>query len=268
MRVSDFKNYRDFIRYRIEQSPRKGHGQFKKMADFLGIQTSMLSQIMAGHREMNAESASLLCEFFGLNDLESDTFLCLVQLARAGNSRLKAQLERQLKVLRTQSEKVEKRISKERELDEATKAVFYSQWYYSGVRLVTALDGCNTVDAISERLRLPRSQVTRVVEFLVENGLCAYRDGKLQYGPQSTHVNADSPLVARHHSNWRLKAMENFEGLNSSELVFTSPVAVSQKDALTIRRRLLETIEDWARISDQSPSERLMCLNIDWVEIE
>jgi uncharacterized protein (TIGR02147 family) len=268
MQVYDFKDYRAFIRDRLERLPKKGHGQFKKMAEHLGIQTSMLSQIMAGHREMNSESASLLCEFFGLNDMESDMFLCLVQLARAGNTRLKAQLERQLRTLRTQSEKIEKRISKEKELDEATKAIFYSQWYYSGVRLVTALDGCDTVDAISTRLRLPRAQVARVVEFLVNHGLCVSQNGKLSYGPQSTHVSADSPLAARHHANWRYKAIENFEGLKPWELVFTSPVAVSQKDATLIRRQLLDVVDQWAKIADQSSSERLMCLNLDWIEVE
>jgi uncharacterized protein (TIGR02147 family) len=267
MRISDFKDYRVFIRHRIEQLPRKGHGQFKKMADFLGIQTSMLSQIMAGHREMNAESASLLCEFFGLSDLESDIFLCLVQLARAGNPRLRTQLERQLKALYVQNEKIEKRIPKERELDESTKSVFYSQWYYSGIRLATALDGCNTVEAISDRLQLPRALVTRVLEFLVNNGLCVQNDEKLSYGPQSTHVSAESPLVTRHHANWRLKTMEGFEGLGPSELLFTSPVAVSRKDAEVIRRKLLDTIDEWAKIADRSPSEKLMCLNIDWIEI-
>jgi uncharacterized protein (TIGR02147 family) len=268
MRIFEFKDYRAFIRHHVEQLPHRGHGQFKKMADFLGIQTSMLSQIMSGHREMNAESASLLCEFFGLNDLEADIFLCLVQLARAGNARLKAQLERQLASLRAQGGKIEKRITKERELDEATKAIFYSQWYYSGIRLSTALPGCDTIEAISDKLRLPRGLVSRVVEFLVKNGLCVDRGGNLTYGPRSTHVNAESPLVARHHMNWRLKTMENLEGLKPWELVFTSPVAVSQKDAEAIRRKLLDAVDDWAKIADQSPSERLMCLNLDWVEIE
>jgi hypothetical protein len=61
--------------------------------------------------------------------------------------------------------------------------------------------------------------------------------------------------------------MEGFEGLGPSELLFTSPVAVSRKDAEVIRRKLLDTIDEWAKIADRSPSEKLMCLNIDWIEI-
>ncbi len=268
MQLFECKDYRAFIREWVKSQPRNGHGQFRKMAEFLGIQTSMLSQIMASHREMNAETASSLAEFFSLNELESDYFLCLVQLERAGNQRLKSQMKRQLEKLHEQSQKIEKRISKTRELDEPTKAIFYSQWYYSAVRLVTALKGIDTIEAIAERLRLSRAQVARVTRFLVKHGLCVYNGDKLHYGPQSTHVSAESPLAARHHLNWRLKAMENLEGLKSTELVFTSPVAVSKKDAELLRSRFLEMIDEWAKVVDHSPSEQLMCLNIDWVEIE
>jgi uncharacterized protein (TIGR02147 family) len=268
MSVFEFENYRAFIRSRVDSMPRKGHGQFRKMADFLGIQTSMLSQIMAGHREMNPETAASLCEFFGLGDLESDYFLCLVQIERAGNARLKAQLRRQLKSLHTKSAEVAKRIPKDRELDDTAKATFYSQWYYSGIRLLSSIDEMSSIDAIAKYARLPRSLVVRAVEFLLANGLCVSKNGRLSYGPQSTHIGADSPIATRHHLNWRMKAMENFEGLKASEIVFTSPVVVSAADAEIIRRKLLDAIEDCVKVVDQSPSERLMCLNLDWVEIE
>ncbi len=269
MSVFNFENYRAFIRNRVDSMPRKGHGQFRKMADFLGIQTSMLSQIMAGFREMNAETAASLCEYFGLNDLESDYFLCLVQMERAGNSRLKAQLRRQLKALHAKSAEIEKRIPKVHELDDTAKATFYSQWYYSGIRLLTAIDEMSSIDALARRIRLPRNVVARAVEFLLANGLCVNnKDGRLSYGPRSTHVGADSPLVTRHHLNWRLKTIENLEGLKPDEIVFTSPVVVSSADAVVIRRKLLDAIEGCVKLADQSPSERLMCLNLDWVEIE
>lgn len=268
MSVFDYESYRAFIRNRVDSMPRKGHGQFRRIADFLGIQTSMLSQIMAGHREMNAETAALLCEFFGLNDLESDYFLCLVQLERAGNNRLRTQLRRQLKTLHAKSAEVEKRIPKVRELDDTAKATFYSQWYYSGIRLLTSIEEMNSIDALARRTRLPRNVVARAVEFLLSQGLCVSKNGMLSYGPQSTHIGADSSLVTRHHLNWRLKAMENLEGLKPSEIAFTSPVVVSAKDAEVIRRKLLDAIEDCVKIVDQSPSERLMCFNLDWVEIE
>jgi uncharacterized protein (TIGR02147 family) len=268
MSVFNFEDYRAFIRKRVDAMPRKGHGEFRKMAEFLGIQTSMLSQIMAGHREMNAETAASLCEYFGLNDLESDYFLCLVQIERAGSARLKAQLRRQLEMLHARSAEVEKRVSKTHELDDTARATFYSQWYYSGIRLLTAIEGMTSIDAIVQRVRLPRGAVARAVEFLLSHGLCQSKNGKLSYGPQSTHIGANSPLVTRHHLNWRLKAMENLEGLKPSELVFTSPVVVSVKDAEIIRRKLLDAIEDCVKVVDQSPSERLMCLNVDWVEIE
>ncbi len=268
MSVFDFDHYRDFIGHWIEKQPRGGYGQFKKIAVYLQIQTSMLSQVMSGDRELSVEAASALCEYLGLNELESDYFLTLVLYEKAGTERLRQQLKKQLSRVRKQGTEIKNRMPKHVELSESAKATFYSHWYYSGIRLSTAIQGLHSMDALASRLGLPLSLVVKVSEFLVENGLCVMKDDGIHVGPQGTHVASDSPLINRHHSNWRLKAMECFEGLRSDELVFTGPAVISKKDGEKIKAMLLDVIDRWGKVVDQSGSEKLSCLNIDWVDIE
>ena len=105
-----------------------------------------------------------------------------------------------------------------------------------------------------------------MLEFLVSVGLCTEAEGEYQVGVSRTHIEKGSVLTNRHHSNWRLKAIEHFERLGSEELAFTAPLTISERDAKAVYSELLESV---ARISERvskSNSEKLYCLNIDWFE--
>ena len=267
MKIYDFTDYRQFIRQKVSSTPGGGHGQYRRIAEHLDVPTSMVSQVMSGHRELSLESASLLAEYFALPDQEADYFLVLVELERAGNTSLKTRLKRRLEELRKKGSELSERIRHEKSLSEREKLIFYSQWYYSGVRLLTSIEGKNSIDVIAESLKLSRTKVAQIVEFLLATGLCVEEKGRIKIGPQSTHVGNDSPMVLRHHLNWRLKAMSQFAVPQDHELVFTGPVTLSQEACVEVKKRILALIDEWGEIVDEARPEKLACLNIDWVEI-
>lgn len=267
MKVFEFTDYRQFIRFRVESTPGGGRGQYRRIAEHLDIPTSMVSQVMSGARELNLELASLLAEYFGLTDAEADYLLNLVELERAGNPSLRARLRKRLELARKKGMELSQRIEHERTLSEREKLVFYSQWYYSGIRLLTSIEGRNSLNAIADDLRLPRTLVGQVVEFLLSTGLCIEEKGKIRIGPKSTHVGNDSPMVIRHHMNWRLKSMSQMKEPREHEVIFTGPVTLSLEACHEVKKRLLHLIDDWGKIVDSSKEEKLACLNIDWVEI-
>lgn len=103
------------------------------------------------------------------------------------------------------------------------------------------------------------------LDFLLAHGLCVDDGtGGVRMGPRRTHVPSSSPLVGRHHVNWRLKAIQAIPRTESSDLFFTSPMTFALKDKETIRRLLLDYIQDVNAVVDPSPSEMLGCLNIDF----
>lgn len=267
MRVFDFESYRDFVRTRIKAMPRNGRGQFGKIAAHLKMHTTLVSQVFRGDKNLTLEQACLLAEYLGMGELESDYFLTLVEVERAGSAKLKRMLDKRLKQLKTQAKQVSSHLPRAKVLTDEDKAIFYSDWYYSGIRLLTSLPKYQNRDALAVFLSLPPSIIGKAVEFLLRTGLCEEESGRLRMGSSRTHISPDSPLVYRHHTNWRLKAMQRFPAVSEDEIVFTAPLTIARADVPAVREVITELIEKVSRIVEHSEPERLACLNIDWVGI-
>jgi uncharacterized protein (TIGR02147 family) len=264
MKVFDFENYRDFLRLTLQNLPKRGHGQAAKIAQALDIHPSLVTLVLQGKKDFTLEQASDLAEFWGFSELEADYFVALVGVARAGRESLRRRLRRQLGKLRAQAATLKDLIPPATELSAEAKSIFYSQWYYSAIRMLSSLERYHSADAIADRLGLPRAKVNVALEFLLRHGLCVEEAGKLRMGAQSTHVGNDSPLVTRHHVNWRERGIACVENMRDDELFFTSPVSIARKDVPRVRKVLVQAIEDAFKIIDPSACEEVACLNIDW----
>jgi uncharacterized protein (TIGR02147 family) len=266
-RIFEFIDYRSFVQRRLKQMPRAGRGQLLRMAQHLKVHPTLVSQVFKGSREFTLEQACLLCDFFGLTDFETDYFLVMVELERAGNEKLRRVLRQRMERLKRESRQVASRLPPTATLSDDQKATFYSSWHYSAVRQLSSIEDLQSVEAIAEYLELPMAQARRIATFLVSCGLCVEEKGRLKMGPLRTHLPADSPLIARHHANWRLKAIERHERMSDAELAFTAPLSISAKDFGKVREILLNAIEQSSKVVEGSEPEKVACLNIDFLEV-
>lgn len=265
--IFEFTNYRKFILERFKLMPKKGYGQSRKLAQFLGVHTTLVSQIFQGLKSMTLEQAASTADYLALNELETEYFLLLVQLDRAGNEPLRRTLKRQVENLRVKSVDLVNRMKPARKLKEEEQAIFYSDWVYSAVRQMTAIDGFQNLEKISSHLGLSLRRTRDVMDFLVRTGLCKEEKNTYSVGTQSTHLAATSPLVRSHHINWRHKGIEQINQDFESKLFFTSPMTVSKKDILKIREVIIYFLDQVDKVVEPSPSEELMCLNVDWFKV-
>lgn len=269
MSLFDFKDYREFLVKRNLHLPKKGRGEMQKIATALGIHTSTMSQVVSGQKCFTPEQGSKLAQYLGLGELESDYLLTLIDLERAGTPDLRERLEKRLAKIQKQSQELIHRLPTDRVLSEEDKAVFYSNWFYSAIRLSTEIKGLQTTESLAEFFELSPSLVNEVMRFLISCGLCVEENGLYKIGPQRTHLEASSPLISRHHVNWRLKAVERAEAIEpSEEIQFSSPLVLSKADAIRIRTLLLDEIQSVMKIVTPSPSETLYCFNLDWIKIK
>lgn len=267
MTVFDFSNYKEFAVEKIQSMPKRGYGQFQKMAKYLSIGSVNISQIFRGDRNLTIEQACEVADFFSLPPIEAKYFVCLVEHERASSQKLKTLIQDRLSELRAKSENLKHRLHQDLELSEQTKALFYSQWFYSGIRLITSIEGFGSPEVIAKHFNLPISTVHHVLEFLGRNGLCEENKGIFQMGPASTHLESSHPLVSRHHQNWRIKALENLDSPGSHGFNLTMPCSLSDAALKLIRKKLFETTESITKIIDSAPSEKLACINIDLFSI-
>ena len=264
MDLFKYDDYKLFTNDWIEKRPKKGRGYYRKLSLFLEVKPVIISQVLKGERHFSLEQALEVCEFLALNELESDYFQLLVQREKAGTHKLKKRLQQKLNRLKEKANQVKARLPENEPLSDRARAEFYSQWFYSGIRLSTAIDGLNTPQDLSRHLNLPLHKVRSVLDFLVKNNLCLLeKNGTYRISEQSTHVDSRSPLVSRHHKNWREMAMRKMELQTEEDLFFTAPIVVNQQTMQLMRDQLLQTIQKLSKTATLSSSEQLICLNID-----
>ena len=261
--VFDSKNYREIIEDFLSQQPAKGFGTLKRISMHAHMNPSLLSQVMKGKKEPTLEQASDIADFIGLSEIESEYFLSLVQLERAGKKSYKDRLHRKIDGLRKRAESLKERMPSEGELSETAKAVFYSHWFYSATRILTSIEEFRSFEELSKKTGLTIEKTRRVVDFLVKEGLCKHSNSGLTIGPKSTHVDRDSIHVIRHHANWRMKSVQVMETGSKDGFLFTSPVSMSNDDFEKLKKLLSSFVEKSFKIIEPSKPEIAACLAFD-----
>jgi uncharacterized protein (TIGR02147 family) len=265
--VFEAPDYKAFLQGWIKERPKGGRGESRRMAEQLGVSTTLVSQVINGEKHFTMETASDLCDHMRLSERETDHFMLLVDLARAGSEGLRRRLRRRVDQSRMTARKLSERVEKDRDLTNEQSSIYYSHWVYTGVTNLMAVESHLTIDQLAERLQAPAHLIGRVMAFLLESGILINKNGTYEVGVKLTHIGADSPLVVKHHQNWRLRGFDRMPYAHESktDLFYTAPMSLSQEVAEKIRADLPAYIE---RIVNKwvgpSTSEVVRCLNIDW----
>lgn len=264
MWIGEFEDYRSFLKALIKTFPKNGRGQARKLAEHLNIAPVVVSYVLTGDRDFTPDQGVQVASYFGLDERATEYLLNLIHLARAETKELKVIYKKKLEGLRDEAKKIKNIVAESKELTELEKATFYSNWYYSGVRVLSSIKEYQTVDAIANYFGLSRSMVGGIVSFLVSTGLCVEESGKIRVGSRSTHVGDTDRFVNSHRRNWRQKGIEKMTEPDGKDLFYSSAVSISEKDAEEVRKEMLELIKRFSKRVVDSRDEKVMCINLDW----
>ena len=239
------------------------------MSETAQIHKTTLSQILNGTKDPSLEQAHRITQYMGLNVRDTEYFILMTELARAGSVELRGVFLKQLQDRQAQHQQLSHRVTSSRALSTEERSIYYSNWMYSAVRNVTGVKEFRTPQGISKRLRMEPQVLMPILEFLVRTGLCVEQKGEIIPGPQMTHLDASSPFVSRHHGNWRIKAMERHPALRQEdEVAYTAPMTLSASDVSKVRALISDLVEKTDKIVGPSESEKLFCMCIDWFEVK
>ncbi len=262
-----YLDYRKWMRDWLKKSPKGGRGQLSKMAAHINSNSTLLSQVFKGTREFSTEQAHLLADFFSFNFLETKYWMLLLNLERAGTKNLKDFYKNQIEEIREQSLKVQNRVSTDRELTDAEKAMLVSSWKPAAIFIFCSRNGGVSLDDLCTSLKLPPAKTKIIVDRLVDIGLLRREGSQIVNGYIRLHIPKGSPYISRHYTNWRLKAIENCEDIGEDELIYTSLAGVSPLDIPVLKEKIMQLISDYSKIVTASPAEQLVCLNIDYFRV-
>lgn len=233
------------------------------LAEKVGVHPTFISQVLKGTKDLSSEQWITTCDLMNLNDIEKDYLHLLLLMNRAGTPQARNYYRTKLNEILSRRLQLQERMKEHRQLTDQDRAVFYSSWIYSAMRLYSDCSKGKTVDQLSEKFQLSKDKTEEVMEFLVQTGLCKFDNNKFSLGDQHLHVPANSPFVIRHHTNWRLRALNSLESTTPEELNFTAPMSISKKDFQVIREKIVKLIQDIVAVTKDSESEDLAALTID-----
>src|SRR5262245_18895889 len=171
MKVFDFRDYKKFVLEELKTRPKGGRGELQRIARALRVHPTMVTHVLKANLHLSQEQSLALTEYLGLNELETEYFVALVQLARAGDARTKRFCESVVGRLRDKAMNLGSRLAAKSALSEQDQALFYSSWVYAAIRLLSAVPVAQSRAAFAETLGLSSSRVNKAVDFLVSRGL-------------------------------------------------------------------------------------------------
>jgi uncharacterized protein (TIGR02147 family) len=268
MNLFDFKDYRLYLKSWLKLAKQAGRSNVNKLADVIGIHPTYLSQVISGGKNLSLEQAAILSVEVQFTEIEQEYFFALIQLDRSGTQQLKKYWEKQISRIRKDHTKLNSRVGKHHELTDTERAIYYSSWLYAAIFVATSINGGQTLDQIADRFELSREKASEILTFLTRAGICDFKDGVYRMGKQTVYVPNDSPFVVKHHSNWRLKAIQKMDTREDRELFFSSPMSISTSDVAKIRDILTRAVEQAQKVVQESGAEELVCLNMDFFRVQ
>lgn len=265
--VFDFDEYKAYLAAVVAAQPHNGHGFRAKLADGIGCQRAFVSQVLQGDAHFNLEHADRVNQFLEHSEEETDFFLLLVQKDRAGSVNLRRQFERQIRRIQDARLVLKNRMAHETEFSLEDKQRYYSSWHYGAVRIAISVPGLRTRDALAKRLRIPLKRLNEVLEFLVSRGFIRQEGDEYHDLASNMHLGNDSALIAKHHTNWRLRAMQSLDQEGPADVHYSTAISLSQEDAVKFRKLCVDFIDSLQPKIQASPEETVCSLCLDFFEL-
>lgn len=237
------------------------------MARAAQCQPAYLSQVLAGKAQLTLDHASGLSDFWMLSDLETQYFLTLTELSRAGTQGLKKKLEGRLTWLRNQHDSNSRRVEPEPASPE--KAMhYYLDWSTAAIHILLTIPGFNDPKIIAKKLGIDEQRVFKSLAILSDLGIVSQNGKSWSLHSKHLHVSRENLFVSLHHRNWRDKAKEVIlADKTPNNYHFTSVHTLAKSDFEKIREMIQAAVANTQTIIHDSNEEILGGLTVDWFEI-
>ncbi|MBI3543402.1 MAG: TIGR02147 family protein [Deltaproteobacteria bacterium] len=263
--IFEHQDYKEYLREALTARSEAKRGERSRLAAFVGCHTAYVSQVLNGNAHFSLEQAERINRFLGHTKEQSLCLILLIQYARAGTKTLKDLFQEQLQALREKQFVLKNRLEFKKTLTREDQAIFYSSWHYGAIHVLVSVPGCHTERGMSEYLGVPVERIAEILQFLVSVGLVARtQDGHYTIGTSHIHLEHDSPMISKHHINWRLQAIQSLDRPPGKDLHYSSVITASRADADVIREILVKAIENVRAVVKKSEDQEGFCYAIDF----
>jgi uncharacterized protein (TIGR02147 family) len=261
--IFEFQDYKSYIDAWVQSRPNGGRGERSRIAERVRCHVTYVSQVLNGQNHFSLEQGEALNSLFEHNEEECDFFILLLENARAGTADLKKHFQRKIQKVLDQRLVLKNRFSDKKTLGREDQATYYSDWAYCAVHMAVLISSLRTPGAIAEYLGLSLSKTTRILQFLESVGLIRREGGGFASAEMRIHLESDSPMISKHHTNWRIQAIRSLDRETPSELHYSSVVTISHEDLPRVREILVKAIEQVRSVVRASENDAIYCYTVD-----
>ncbi len=264
----DLDDYRSVIEKKLKDEA-KTRGYRTELAKAAGCQLAYISHVLNNQAQFTPDHAIGTAEFWGLDEIETDFFLGLVDLARAATPRLRIQIEKKLAKLRREYRKtLQSRLSIE-PYDQERVIEYYLDWAVAATHALLMLPQFGEATALSKKLLIEESRVQAILKLLQDLGFAERVGAKWKATSRFFHAGDENKFARLHHRNWRQQVSENLNRneASSNKFHYTAIHSLSQDDFKKIRQLLTDLISQSRSVVIPSPEETVACMTLDWFEL-
>ena len=269
MEVSIY-NYRDYKRYFVDliagskDGPR---GKRRALAESIGCQVSHVTNVLSGDAQFSQEQAEAAARFFGQNPRETEFLLIMVQFNRAGTASLSQFYKKLLDEKQEKHTTLKKLLNMPDELKSENEALYYSSWHFGAVHVLLSIPEYQTREAVSTKLNLPLEKIDEILNFLTESRLAEKIGQRYILNRSTIHLDNSSPLITKHHTNWRLRTIIGLDKRDNSHFHYSSAVTLSHNDYAKVREILTKALTASLKVITSSPEEEIAVLCMDYFKL-
>ena len=261
--IYDYQDYRRYLNDWVAAQKNHGHGMRLKFSKAVKCHTAYITLVLGGKSDFTLEQGTLISEFIGHDSGEKHFFLLMIQYERAGSVAVRTYFKTQMDEVLEEKRNLKNRLTFKKTLTRENQSIYYSSWHYAAIHMVISSPLHQTKTEIAQYFDLPLHRVGQILKFLVSVGLAEERGHKFVLGTATLHLEQDSPMISKHHSNWRMQAIQSLDRDAAHDLHYSSVTMISEKDAETIRRVLVNAIEEVRKNVKESKEEVCYAYGLD-----
>ncbi len=267
MTVFEFTDYRKFLLAAVQHLKRKDASlSFSSLAVAAKVQRSYLSQVLNRGGYLNADQAYLIAKRLKLSEPETRYFELLVEVDRCQLSERKARLLAELERLKTQSQKTESVLKREKvEIAPDFLTTYYSDPRVPIVHMMLTVDHYSRdTQLIARRLRLTSKKVQEILSVLENCRLIEWKGDQIVVLKSFLHLPVDSPLHRIHSSFFRMKAIESIQDKREDDdFFFTSSFSATPAIKKRLKEKFLKLIQAASKEIEATDPTEVYHLNFD-----
>ena len=257
--------YKEFVFSAIKAKEKRGARS--ELAKSIGCHLAYVSQVLEGKSHFTIEQGEAFCRYIGLSQIETDFFINLLSFERAGTQSLRQYYQGKIEGIRQERMQFASRVQVKRELSANEESTYYSSWIYIAIFVLVSIPEFQNKEALAKRLGLTLEIVNEHLDFLLSVGIVKQVVDRFMVGTTRMHLPSKSPLISKHHTNWRMKAITSLENRKKQNLHFSTVYTFSRQDSDKIKKMLLDFVQSVEPIVMPSAEEIAYCLSFDFFEI-